>query len=229
MATTKATIWLKHNPRKPIDWLGNHKRTIDGFGEVFSTTKDVPLLSTGDEDNIAKTHQDTSVDRKRTRYSREIVAVKSQTDPSRRYLEEKLKSMNEELRLIRKATHFHVVEAVGSYMCQDKVAFLMSPCADCNLKQVLGLFETNDDLRKKMEEAWGTKLQHFVPSVMGCLAHALSYIHSINIKHKDIKPENILFDKTRVVIADFGISRGFETGSTSDGPTARTKMVMSTA
>ncbi|KAF9739621.1 Mitogen-activated protein kinase kinase kinase YODA [Paraphaeosphaeria minitans] len=60
---------------------------------------------------------------------------------------------------------------------------------------------------------------------MGCLAHALSHIHSKLIKHKDIKPQNILFHNNRVVLADFGISKIFDDHSTSIGPTGKSSMV----
>lgn len=43
-----------------------------------------------------------------------------------------------------------------------------------------------------------------------CLAQALSYIHGSNIRHKDIKPQNILIDSSgSVVVTDFGISKSF--------------------
>jgi len=46
---------------------------------------------------------------------------------------------------------------------------------------------------------------HFI-----CLAQALDYIHGSDVRHKDIKPENILIDSSgSVVITDFGISRSF--------------------
>ncbi|KAL8838744.1 MAG: hypothetical protein Q9170_001993 [Blastenia crenularia] len=43
-----------------------------------------------------------------------------------------------------------------------------------------------------------------------CLSQALSYIHESDVRHKDIKPENILIDASgSVVLTDFGISRRF--------------------
>ena len=43
-----------------------------------------------------------------------------------------------------------------------------------------------------------------------CLSQALSYLHESGVRHKDIKPENILIDESgRVVLTDFGISRRF--------------------
>lgn len=43
-----------------------------------------------------------------------------------------------------------------------------------------------------------------------CLSQALSYLHRSDVRHKDIKPENILIDESgSVILTDFGISRRF--------------------
>lgn len=43
-----------------------------------------------------------------------------------------------------------------------------------------------------------------------CLSEALSYLHGSGVRHKDIKPENILIDESgSVILTDFGISRRF--------------------
>ena len=43
-----------------------------------------------------------------------------------------------------------------------------------------------------------------------CLSQALSYLHASDVRHKDIKPENILIDESgSVILTDFGISRRF--------------------
>ena len=43
-----------------------------------------------------------------------------------------------------------------------------------------------------------------------CLSEALSYLHRSGVRHKDIKPENILIDESgSVILTDFGISRRF--------------------
>jgi len=59
----------------------------------------------------------------------------------------------------------------------------------------------------------------------GCLAQAVAYLHrsSVRIRHKDIKPENVVIDHFGLpLLTDFGLSKHFETGHHSDGPTAKT-------
>lgn len=47
-----------------------------------------------------------------------------------------------------------------------------------------------------------------------CLSQALSYIHQSDVRHKDIKPANILMDSSgSVILTDFGISRRFAKSS----------------
>ncbi|KAI4172508.1 MAG: hypothetical protein LQ343_003502 [Gyalolechia ehrenbergii] len=66
-----------------------------------------------------------------------------------------------------------------------------------------------------VHEVWPLKmpLPAKVDSLRGyfvCLSQALSYIHESDVRHKDIKPENILIDASgSVVLTDFGISRRF--------------------
>ena len=52
------------------------------------------------------------------------------------------------------------------------------------------------------------------------VADALTYAHAQGVVHRDIKPDNILFQDGRAVVADFGIARALATSTSSERLTA---------
>jgi len=48
--------------------------------------------------------------------------------------------------------------------------------------------------------------------IAGDVAEALSYAHAHDVVHRDVKPENILLEGQRAVVADFGIARAVTAG-----------------
>ena len=58
-----------------------------------------------------------------------------------------------------------------------------------------------------LEQALGVALQ---------IAHGLSFAHASGYVHRDVKPQNVLVDGTRVKLTDFGIARSLEV---TDAPT----------
>ncbi len=97
-----------------------------------------------------------------------------------------------ELQTLKRLSHTHLVKFVGSYTDTKYVCIIMSPVADCNLAQYL----QEDPLPEDRKE----KLQTF----FGCLCAALVYLHENHIRHKDIKPGNILIHGDNVIFTDFG-------------------------
>ncbi|KAF2111877.1 kinase-like domain-containing protein [Lophiotrema nucula] len=108
--------------------------------------------------------------------------------------------------------HAHLVEIIGSYTDPTYAALIMSPVADCDLTEFLRA--ATSDARKRSTTR----------TFFGCLAAALAYLHSKRIRHKDVKPSNILVQGSNVLITDFGLSRDCnDTRSTTEGPTGRTE------
>ncbi|KAI0600931.1 kinase-like domain-containing protein [Biscogniauxia sp. FL1348] len=100
----------------------------------------------------------------------------------------------EELRILKRVKHQNLVSLVGSFTSPDSIGILMDPAADCNLAKYMDEGPLDDDKRSSL-------LSYF-----GCLVNALSYLHGAYVRHNDIKPQNILVHRGRVLLADFGIS-----------------------
>lgn len=85
----------------------------------------------------------------------------------------------EEVCIIQKLKHQHVVEVLGSYTCGAQLLVLMLLIANCNLTK----FMTNADC-----SSTNTIASKMLIKQLACPSNRLFYIHSTNIKHKDIKP-----------------------------------------
>ncbi|KAI9753931.1 MAG: hypothetical protein M1835_000943 [Candelina submexicana] len=122
-----------------------------------------------------------------------------------------LQSYTSELEILKRLKHQHIVELVGSYTDPRFLGLIMSPVAECNLFQFFTLPKTS---------GYNTLLRTF----FGCLANALKYLHDSKIRHKDIKPQNILVHRQNVLFTDFGLSRDSTSlsKSTSEGSTGLT-------
>ncbi|RYN24847.1 hypothetical protein AA0113_g6900 [Alternaria arborescens] len=93
-----------------------------------------------------------------------------------------LRDFENELQVLKKLSHQHIVRLIGSYTDPRYVGVLMDPVADCNLKVLLNAHPLSSDTRS------------LVRTFYGCLASAVLYLHENKLRHKDIKPEvgNIL-------------------------------------
>ena len=116
-----------------------------------------------------------------------------------------LRGIIAEIEIMKTLTHRHVVRFVGSYTDQKFLGLLMTPIAELDFFDYL---------------AHANPVQHSsIRSFFGCLTAGLEYLHAQKVRHKDIKPGNILVSQGSVLLTDFGLAREFgdATGSTSVG------------
>ena len=106
-----------------------------------------------------------------------------------------------EIEIIRRlSSHPHIIRVFASYTCGREAGMILTPVADggdlaCYLQSI-------SDSRNLPTTEQCTILQR----AFGCLASGLAFIHNRIIRHKDIKPQNILIHQGHVLYTDFGIA-----------------------
>ena len=159
-----------------------------------------------------------SVERYRDVFENKCYAVKEQdTDDARSHLQREIKQL-------KKVNHRHIVQFVKSYQRGSKYGLLIIPAATTDLERLLERYRKNHkDYQKNTEEQRKARvlLRPVLLTAFGCLSHGLSHIHGRRIRHRDIKSDNILYEKemqdrpARLLWADFGLAYHFGTTRSS--------------
>lgn len=111
-----------------------------------------------------------------------------------------------EIEIMQKLRHENIARFVAAYSDRRSWNILMRPVAEYSLREFLAEPSSFPD-----------KLP-YVARWFCSLASAVSYMHGLSFKHKDIKPANILIRGCDVYLADFGMARDFSlTDSRSSG------------
>lgn len=110
-----------------------------------------------------------------------------------------------EIKIIKTLAHRHIVQYVESYNDTSHLGLVISPVSDCDLAHYTQ--------QACIEPEKRSTLRMF----FGCLAAALCYLHGKSIKHRDIKPQNVLVYRSNILITDFGLARDYL--DTTSGPT----------
>jgi hypothetical protein len=116
-----------------------------------------------------------------------------------------------EVEHLHRVQHSHVVRLVGTYVIVINLAILTYPCAEWNLEAFMQASYTAED-----QQIRSKSLRQFFT----CLANLFDFMHSMPIKHMDIKPQNLLVRDVRnsqlngsepykIYLTDFGISRAY--------------------
>ncbi|KAF2030981.1 kinase-like protein [Setomelanomma holmii] len=118
--------------------------------------------------------------------------------------------------------HHHFVKVYATYVTPENFGLVLQPVA------------SGGDLHKFLVAFWGIVdstretgrpddrlviMRAVLRRAFGCLAVGLAFMHQRRIRHRDIKPGNILIHNGEVIYTDFGYSfdfSGFD-GSTTEG------------
>jgi serine/threonine protein kinase len=89
--------------------------------------------------------------------------------------------------------HEHLIRICGTYSDKKYFALLLLPVAETDLKKYM------DGGGPQIPEE-----RNRFRSFFGCLLSTVSFLHDVQLLHKDIKPENILLKNGEPVLTDFG-------------------------
>ena len=146
------------------------------------------------------------------------------------------KHIEHETQRLKGLRHRHVVELVKSYERGNVYGLIMKPAANSDLGRLLERYKNNKFYHRKdcTDSVW---LRPVFYTAFGCLAQGLAYIHGRNLRHKDVKPDNILYEQPQVynfqssastntydrfLWADFGLAYDFS--DKEDSKTRSTKL-----
>ena len=129
-----------------------------------------------------------------------------------RNIEEAKRMLLNEIRIMRRLeSHYHIVRVHSTCIEGRKLTMILDPAADGgDLADYLqnyrdqGFHLVGEDISKE-----NARQNRVLRRAFGCLASALDFIHYQTVRHKDIKPQNILIHKGEVMYTDFGLSYDF--------------------
>jgi serine/threonine protein kinase len=113
-----------------------------------------------------------------------------------------------EIKCLKLLRHPHIVAFVGTYLDTQQIGILLYPAAQWNLEDFMEDYDGNgkdESLLLRYEAK-----RYYLRRYFLCLSNALKYLHDSQVRHKDLKPKNILIDAYgNVLLSDFGISRQY--------------------
>jgi serine/threonine protein kinase len=143
---------------------------------------------------------------------------------------ERTRVFQNEVKIIRGlGKHRHIVSVFATYVTKRHFGIVLEPVA------------SGGDLERFLAEYWNdidepngsdssaqrtATMAAVLEQGFGCLAAGLAFMHANKIRHKDIKPHNILVHEGRMIYTDFGYSfnsTGFSRSTTVGTPSFFTR------
>ena len=191
----------KHLEQPKLDaqrTLPDHTHVDSGYTrEVtvrFVSIRNLGRGSYGDVDEVQELSTGAS-------YARKHVHMDNTKPP-----EDLAKEVKNEVACMHKLHHLHIATILFYTKDEDAYSIFMLPVADHDLSVFLGLCT---------QQEYPSALTKQIYPWFGCLLSALTYAHKFDIKHRDIKPGNILIKNNKVYLSDFGLAKDFEEVGTS--------------
>lgn len=141
------------------------------------------------------------------------------------------KKFKQELDILYHAQHHHIIELVYAYIFEpvEDEDDEDEPRANPHAAIIMVLAQSFRSILRGPSVQRDERMRSNFFKWFTCLAIALDHIHGVGIRHRDIKPDNILVVKDdEVVLADFGISNMIlgKTLSTTSQGAARDRTAM---
>lgn len=115
-------------------------------------------------------------------------------------------NFEKELRIFERCRHPHIAEYYGTLFFDDYIVIVMELLTCGTLSDIIS--STIRPLGKDIVLRWAKEI-----------LEALKYLHEKGIAHRDIKPDNILFDDNmRAKLVDFGLSTEYGYGGRCSTP-----------
>ncbi|HXY29153.1 MAG TPA: protein kinase [Gemmatimonadaceae bacterium] len=102
-----------------------------------------------------------------------------------------------EIHTLARLAHPHILPLYDSGQAGDSLFYVMP-------------FITGESLRQRIKREGPLPLAD-VAKIVSQVGGALGYAHKRGVIHRDVKPENILFEEGHAIVADFGIARDADT------------------
>lgn len=130
-----------------------------------------------------------------------------------RHLKDAKRQLLNEVQIIQRlSSHLHIIKVHATYIIKRELAIILDPVADGgDLANFLQNYRDSGyslyfDIDRGSERRKQNKI---LQRAYGCLLSGLAFMHQQTIRHKDIKPQNILIHQGSVLYTDFGLSYDF--------------------